>query len=243
MEIPQNLILTLLTIIAIIIITTVVSKIITRLLENVHRFRDDMTVTYLIRDIIIFIIYFIALMYILNLFGINLYGTLLSLGIVGIAVSLAAKDLISNLLSGITLIMGRSIKVGDTIEMNKQKGVIKRINLRTTTITDDTGIQSIIPNSTLTNNLFILYKTPEKYRVDILAGLPLNIDLDEFNTYILEKIKKLDGVLDTPKARIYAKNITFEQTNVKISFWIKDINKKDDYKIIITNEIRKFTNR
>ncbi|WP_296887792.1 mechanosensitive ion channel family protein [uncultured Methanobrevibacter sp.] len=241
MEIPQNLIQTVVTILAIIIITQLVSRIITRLLESVHRFKEDMTEVYLIRDIIIAIIYFIALMYVLNLFGINLYGTLLSLGIVGIAVSLAAKDLISNLLSGITLIIGRSIKVGDTIEMNKQKGVITRINLRTTTITDDTGVRSIIPNSTLTNNLFILYKTPEKYRIDIPAGLPLNIGLDEFNTYILEKIHELDGVLDAPKARIYAKNITFEQTNVKISFWIKDINKKDDYKIIITNEIRKFT--
>ena len=241
MEIPSNSIQTVAIIIAIIIITPLVAKIITRLLENVHRVKEDMTGTYLIRDIIVFIIYFLALMYVLKLFGINLYGTLLSLGIVGIAVSLAAKDLISNLLSGITLIMGRSIKVGDTIEMNKQKGVIKRINLRTTTIIDDNGIQSIIPNSTLTNNLFILYKPSEKYRIDILAGLPLNIDLDEFNTYILEKIHELDGVLDTPKSRIYARNITFEQTNVKISFWIKDINKKDDYKRIITNEIRKFT--
>ena len=190
MEIPSNSIQTVAIIIAIIIITPLVAKIITRLLENVHRVKEDMTGTYLIRDIIVFIIYFLALMYVLKLFGINLYGTLLSLGIVGIAVSLAAKDLISNLLSGITLIMGRSIKVGDTIEMNKQKGVIKRINLRTTTIIDDNGIQSIIPNSTLTNNLFILYKPSEKYRIDILAGLPLNIDLDEFNTYILEKIKK-----------------------------------------------------
>lgn len=241
MEIPSNSIQTVAIIIAIIIITPLVAKIITRLLENVHRFKEDMTGTYLIRDIIVFIIYFLALMYVLKLFGINLYGTLLSLGIVGIAVSLAAKDLISNLLSGITLIMGRSIKVGDTIEMNKQKGVIKRINLRTTTIIDDNGVQSIIPNSTLTNNLFILYKPSEKYRIDILAGLPLNINLDEFNAYILEKIKKLDGVLDTPHVKITAINITFEQTNLKISFWIKDINKKDDYKIIIINEIRKFT--
>jgi len=74
-----------------------------------------------------------------------------------------------------------------------------------------------------------------------MAGLPLNVDLDEFNSYILEKINKLDGVLDEPKPRIYAKDITFEQTNIKISFWIKDYNNKDDYKLIITNDVRKFT--
>lgn len=240
MDIPTDPIWAICKIIIIIIITTIISRVITNILNNIERFKDDMTGIYLIRDIIVYIIYFIALMDILQLFGINLYGTLLSLGIVGIAVSLAAKDLISNLFSGIILIIGKSIKVGDTIELNKTKGVIEKIHLRTTSIKDDDGIVSTIPNSILTNNLFKLYKAPEKYRVDIIAGLPLNIDLDEFSPYIIEKIEKLDGVLDKPKPRIFAKEITFEQTIIKVSFWIKEFNNKDDYKLIIINEIRKF---
>ena len=240
MDIPTDPIWAICKIIIIIIITTIISRVITNILNNIERFKDDMTGIYLIRDIIVYIIYFIALMDILQLLGINLYGTLLSLGIVGIAVSLAAKDLISNLFSGIILIIGKSIKVGDTIELNKTKGVIEKIHLRTTSIKDDDGIVSTIPNSILTNNLFKLYKAPEKYRVDIIAGLPLNIDLDEFTQYIIEKIEKLDGVLDKPKPRIFAKEITFEQTIIKVSFWIKEFNNKDDYKLIIINEIRKF---
>lgn len=220
MDIPTDPIWAICKIIIIIIVTTIISRVITNILNNMERFKDDMTGIYLIRDIIVYIIYFIALMDILQLFGINLYGTLLSLGIVGIAVSLAAKDLISNLFSGIILIIGKSIKVGDTIELNKTKGVIEKIHLRTTSIKDDDGIVSTIPNSILTNNLFKLYKAPEKYRVDIIAGLPLNIDLDEFTPYIIEKIEKLDGVLDKPKPRIFAKEITFEQTIIKVSFWI-----------------------
>ena len=240
MDIPTDLIWTICRIIFIIILTTIISQVITKILYKFKRFEKDMTGIYLIRDIIIYIIYFIALMKILQLFGINLYGTLLSLGIVGIAVSLAAKDLISNLFSGIILIIGKSIKVGDTIELNKTKGVIEKINLRTTNIKDDDGIISNIPNSTLTNNLFKIYKSPEKYRVDINVGLPLNVDLDEFIPYIIEKIEKLDGVLDNPKPKIVAKEITFEQTIMKVSFWIKEFNNKDNYKLIIINEIRKF---
>lgn len=243
MEIPANLFQTFLQIILIILLTMIVSKIITRILNKLNRFDESKTAIYLIKEIIVYIIYFIGMMYFLNLFGINLYGTLLSLGIVGIAVSLAAKDIISNLFSGIVLIIGRSIKVGDTIEINKTKGVIQMIHLRKTTIEDDDGVISSIPNSTLTNNLFKIYKAPEKYRVNIMAGLPLNVDLNEFNSYIIEKINELEGVLDNPEPRISAKGITFEQTNIKISFWIKDYNNKDYYKIIITNEIRKFTNR
>ena len=233
MDILQNLIHILIIIILTIITTKIVAKVIEVGLNKIKYFKDNTTGIYLIRDIIVYIIYFIALMNILRLFGVNLYGTLLSLGIVGIAVSLAAKDLISNLFSGIILIIGKSIKVGDTIEINKTKGVVQIIHLRTTVIKDDDGIISTIPNSTLTNNLYKLYKDPEKYRININAGLPLNIDIDEFNQYIIEKINELDDVLDNPKPRIFAKDITFEQTNVKISFWIKDFNKKDDYKYYI----------
>ena len=242
MDIPQNLIEALFIAILTIITTKIVGKVIEAVLNKIKHFNDNLTGIYLIRDIVIYIIYFIALMDILNLFGVNLYGTLLSLGIVGIAVSLAAKDIISNLFSGIILIIGKSIKTGDTIEINKTKGVVQYIHLRTTTIKDDDGIISTIPNSTLTNNLYKLYKNPEKYRININAGLALNVDLDEFDLYIIEKINELDGVLDNPKPKIYARDITFEQANIKISFWIKDLNKKDDYKLIITNEIRKFTN-
>ena len=240
MNLPTNPIETAIFIIIIIIAATIFARLITAILNKFSRLKENMTGIYLIRDIIIYVVYFIALLAILQLFGINLYGTLLSLGIVGIAVSLAAKDVISNLFSGIILIIGRSIRVGDTIEINKSKGVVESIRLRTTTIKDDDGIVSTIPNSTLTNNLYKLYKAPEKYRVDILAGLSLDTDLNEFADYIIEKINELDGVLDNPKPKIFSKGITFEETNIKISFWIKDFNNKDYYKLKITNEIRKF---
>ena len=205
------------------------------------RFHKNKAAIYLARDISNYIIYFIALMLILQFFGINLAGTLLSLGIVGIAVSFAAKDIISNLFSGIILIIGKSIQVGDTIEINNKKGVVERISLRSTTIIDDNGIKDIIPNSTLTNYPYLQYKLPEKYRVDIMAGLALNKDIEEFSKYITERISEYDGILDDPRPNVYAKEITFEESKVKISFWVKDYNSKDKYKLIITNEIRKYT--
>ena len=137
-------------------------------------------------------------MVILQLFGINLAGTLLSLGIVGIAVSFAAKDIISNLFSGIILIIGKSIKVGDTIEIKGKKGVVERITLRSTIIVDDNGVKDNIPNSTLTNDPYLLYKTPEKYRVDIMAGLGLDVDIEDFKENIIKRISKYDGILKEP---------------------------------------------
>ncbi|MEE1129013.1 MAG: mechanosensitive ion channel [Methanobrevibacter sp.] len=242
MNIPtiDNPMIVLVSILIIILITSIITRLVAFLMNRMERFKKDMTAVYLIRDIINYIIYFIALMIILQFFGINLAGTLLSLGIIGIAVSFAAKDIISNLFSGIILIIRKSIKVGDTIEINNKKGYVKRISLRSTLIIDDLGVKIHVPNSTLTNNSYLQFKPPEKYRVDILAGVPLNIDIEKFKEYIIQKIGNYDGVSENPKPNVFSKGITFEETQLKVSFWVKDFNSKDDYKLIITNEIRKY---
>lgn len=182
-------------------------------------------------------------MAILQFFGINLAGTLLSLGIVGIAVSFAAKDIISNLFSGVILILGKSIKVGDTIEINNKKGYVERITLRSTIIVDDVGVKDHIPNSTLTNSPYLQYKTPEKYRVNILTGLPPHIDVEEFRNYIISKMESYDEIAKTPKPNVFAKEITFEENRLKVSFWVNNFNDKDKYKIIIMNDIRKYVQK
>jgi small-conductance mechanosensitive channel len=157
-------------------------------------------------------------------------------------VSFAAKDIISNLFSGIILIIGKSIKVGDTIEVDGKKGYVERISLRSTIVVDDVGVKNIVPNSILTNNEYQLYKEPEIFRVDIIVGLPFNIDLENFRNYIIEKMGEYDEIADNPRPDVYAKEILFKESRVKVSFWIKDFNNKDKYKIIISNEIRKFIN-
>ena len=231
--------ITLISILIVIVITSIITRLIAYSMNKMERFKKNMTAIYLIRDIINYFIYFIALMIILQFFGINLAGALLSLGIVGIAVSFAAKDIISNLFSGIILIIGKSIKVGDTIEVNTKKGTVERISLRSTLIVDDNGVKINVPNSTLTNNSYLIYKTPEKYRVDIIAGLPLDVDIEDFKKELLERISKYDKIAKSPKPDVYAKEITFEESRLKVSFWVKDLKDKDEYKIIITNEIRK----
>ena len=231
---------TLIYILLIIIAASILTRVVAFLMNKMKRFKTDMTIVYLVRDLINYFIYFIALMVILQFFGINLTGTLLSLGIVGIAVSFAAKDIISNLFSGIILILGKSIKVGDTLEIKGKKGIVERVTLRSTIIVDDIGVKDHIPNSTLTNEPYLQYKAPEKYRVDILTGLALDIDIEEFKDYITGKISEYDEILKEPKPDVYAKEISFKQSKVKVSFWVKDFNSKDKYKLIITNEIRKY---
>ena len=212
-----------------------------------------MTAAYLIKDIITYTIYFISLMYILQFFGVNLAGTLLSLGIVGIAVSFAAQDIISNLFSGIILILGKSIKVGDTVEIEGKKGTVESISLRSTIIVDTLGVKDHVPNSTLTNNPYYEFKPAEIRRIDLYVGLPFYVDVEDFSEYIIKKILTYDALDDTPKPLVVVKEIEFREVRVKISFWVKDFDSddrwqlimdtRDEYKVVIANDVRKYINQ
>ena len=164
----------------------------------------------------------------------------MSLGIVGIAVSFAAKDIISNLFSGIMLILGRSVKVGDTLKINEEKGYVEKVSLRSTTIVDDYGVRNHVPNSVLTNNEYLEFTEYEVNRVDIMVGLPLNVDVVDFRKHILAKINSYPEISDKPNPEIYGREISFKQSKFKVSFWVNNFNDKDKYKIIITNDIRKY---
>jgi Small-conductance mechanosensitive channel len=143
------------------------------------------------------------------------------------------------LFSGIILIIGKSIKVGDTVEIDGKKGIVQRISLRSTVVVDDLGVKNIVPNSVLTNNEYLLFKPPEKYRVDLTVGLPLEIDVERFKDEIVQKISQYDGISEYPKPDVFSKEIMFKENRVKVSFWIKDFNNKDEYKLKINNDIRK----
>lgn len=230
-------------ILIIILGASLLTRLIAFLLHKMKRFSKDMTAIYLVRDLINYTIYFIAVMIILQIFGIDLAGTLLSVGIVGIAVSFAAKDIISNLFSGMILILGKSIKVGDTIEVNGKKGFVEKISLRSTVVVDDMGVKNHVPNSTLTNDYYLQFKQPEKYRIDIIVGLPLNIDVEKFSEEIIEKISSYEAVADNPKPTVFSQEIKFEESRVKVSFWVINLNDKDKYKLKVTNDIRKCINK
>ena len=224
----DNNIQTIIYILIIIVSTTVITKLIEYLMKKRKTLGGNITATFLIKDLVIYALYFIALMYILQLFGVNLTGTLLSLGIVGIAVSFAAKDIISNLFSGIILILGKSIKVGDTI----------------------LGVKIHIPNSTLTNNPYNGFKSNELRRVDLYIGLPLNIDVEDFKEYIIKKIVTYDTIDKTIRPNVFVTETSFIQVKLKVSFWVKDYDSddrwnlitsaRDKYKVVITNDIRKY---
>jgi small-conductance mechanosensitive channel len=97
----------------------------------------------------------------LGTLGIDVSAIVASLGLTGFAVGFALKDSISNLLSGVLILIHRPFNVGDTIRVKTFEGLVSAIDLRYTRLEQD-GEKILVPNSLLfTNPISIL---PESSR-------------------------------------------------------------------------------
>jgi len=94
-----------------------------------------------------FIIWVAALIMVLSELGVNIAPVLAGVGVVGLAVGMAAREIVADFLSGIFIILEDQYRVGDKIKIAAFEGVVEEITLRRTKIKDSNGDLHSIPNS------------------------------------------------------------------------------------------------
>jgi len=93
-----------------------------------------------------FAIGIIALLMILPEFGINIGALLAGVGLIGLAVGMASREIISDFLAGLFVILEDQYHVGDKVKIAGIEGEVEEITLRRTVIRDATGLIHLIPN-------------------------------------------------------------------------------------------------
>ncbi len=226
---------------AIIIVGALISvKIVSYVLNRIKRFDKNVTLIYALKDLFKYIIYIIAVILIFDVFGIDLQGIFVSIGIVSIIVGFAAKDIISNFMSGFFLISDKSLQVGDIISVNNLKGEILKIGFRNTTIEDNNQSIITIPNSTLAKSPYSKYKKGEKLKTKLEITIPFTINSKELEEKILENISNNPNIKTNPQPTFKSNSITDEGICLNLIFWVKDFNKKEHIKLNIANEIQSY---
>ena len=94
-----------------------------------------------------FIIWIAAILMIMSEFGLNITPILTGIGVVGLAVGMAAKDIMSDFISGFFIILENQYHIGDKVKIAGIEGKVKEMTLRRTIIEDEKGFLHSIPNS------------------------------------------------------------------------------------------------
>ena len=143
----------------------------------------------------------------LSHFGISVTLFLATLGLSGLALSLGARDLITDLLGGITILIDRPFRIGDRIEIEAIDtwGDVVDIGLRTTRIRTRDNRMVIVPNANIASNEVINYTYPDPtYRFQTHVGVAYGTDVETVRQIIISTVEQIEQVLsDEPVEALY----------------------------------------
>jgi moderate conductance mechanosensitive channel len=146
-------------IIAVFVLSTIFLKIVKLALHNVFKVRQkaslriserrEATLLRLLDNVVTYVVYFIAIIMILDTLGVEVKAILAGAGIVGLAVGFGAQSLVKDIITGFFIIFEDQFSVGDYVRIGNFEGYVEEIGLRTTKIKSWTGEVHILPNGSI----------------------------------------------------------------------------------------------
>jgi MscS family membrane protein len=165
----------------------------------------------------------------LTFLGINITPILAGAGVMGLGVSLAAKDTLSNLIAGLLLIIDRPFQVGDRIELwnapteTGSWGDVIEIGLRATKIRNPDNLIIVVPNNEIMRRDIINYTASGPHiRLRIPIGIAYNADAEKAKALIIEVAKSTDGVKPTPEPVVITRKFGESSIDLELRVWIRE---------------------
>lgn len=149
------------------------------------------------------ILWSIGLLFIFNNFGYDVTAIVAGLGIGGIAIALAAQNILGDLFNYFVIFFDRPFEIGDFVAVDDKKGTVEYIGIKTTRLKSITGEQLVFSNSDLTNSRIHNFKRMERRRIIFSLGV-----VYQTSPQLLEKIPTIIKDIITAQP-----NVTFDRAH------------------------------
>ncbi len=171
---------------------------------------------------VIFVI--VALLWVLNIWGINITPYLAGAGIAGLVLGFALQDSLKNIFGGVTLLLDKTFRVGDKIKLeNGELGEVLDIGLRSTKIRTYDNEVIYVPNGYLANSRILNYTRPTtKIRVGVEFGVEYGSKIKFVQKTVLNAIAKMKDVLKDPEPAVQFKEMGESSLKFKAYFWVEN---------------------
>ncbi len=165
----------------------------------------------------------LAVVIALNSVGIDLTAFAVFSGAIGVGIGFGLQKVVSNLISGVILLLDRSIKPGDVIEIGGTYGWITRLNARFVSVSTRDGIEHLIPNEDLITQRVINWSySDDRVRLHVPVGIGYRSDVHQAMALCIEAAKDVQRVLETPAPVCLLKGFGDSAVNLELRFWIHD---------------------
>ena len=198
----------------------IVSKALSRLATkhlDVHR-------AFLVRRISFYLILILSFVTALNEAGINLSVVVGAAGVASVAIGFASQTSMSNLISGIFVVIEKPFMVGDTIRIGATIGDVSSMGLLSTILKTPDNIMVRIPNENLMKSeIFNVTRYPLR-RFDLPLSLSYGADLDRARQVLLEVALQHALALKEPGPSVTFRDYGLSSINITFSVWVKTLN-------------------
>ena len=154
--------------------------------------------------------------------GINTGAVIASLGLAGLTVGFAARDALSNLISGLLIFWDRPFVIGDLVEVEGNYGRVERITLRSTRVVTVDGKMLAVPNSTIINSTVASYTNFPHLRIDVAVTVAVTEDLGRVRTLLLALVSGDSAFLDDPPPRVVVTALNDYNVALQLQAWLAD---------------------
>ena len=154
---------------------------------------------------------------------VNVTAWVASAGIVGLALSFAARDTLSNLFAGVSIVMDAPYKTGDFIILDSgQRGIVTHIGLRSTRLLTRDDIEITVPNGIIGNSIITNEAggPSEKHRVRIAVGAAYGSDIDHVIATLAKVATDHDEICSNPAPRVRFRQFGESSLDFELLCWI-----------------------
>ena len=155
-------------------------------------------------------------------------ATLISaLGVGGVAIGFAFKDIFQNFLAGVLLLLTEPFKINDQIKYKDFEGTVETIQTRATTIKTYDGRRVVIPNAELFINAVTVNTAYDNRRLQYDIGIGYSDNITEARKLILEAIRESQHVLNDPAPEALVVDLAGSSVNIRARWWINPPRRAD----------------
>ena len=157
----------------------------------------------------------------------NPADALAALGIGGVAIGFAFKDILQNFLAGILILLTEPFQLDDQIIFKGFEGTVEHIQTRATTIRTYDGRRVVIPNAELFTNAVMVNTAYERRRLQYDIGIGYGDDIATAKNIILETLRNSDGILTDPQPEALVVELADSTINIRARWWIEPPRRSD----------------
>lgn len=166
---------------------------------------------------------------VLSLWGIDITALLASAGIAAMAIGMAMKDTLADIIAGILILTDPPFRIGDNIQIDgRMRGTVKKIGMRNTRIFTDENIEIIVPNALIGNSQVINESSSDNkhLRIQFNVHVAYGCNADDIRTLLIDIAYSSKNILKDKAVFVRVSSVAQESIRFGLYGWIESPQKK-----------------